>query len=194
MKRTQNKKVVLIILSLTLFPLAIFLLFNLIGFSYDFIAKQKNIPSYNKPHFAPEISSFCEKIENKEAQTFCHALITNNFSLLNSSICENEFFLNNYEKEFCYCSFNSPDNSRCQTNHNFNRYENLCEKELNRAWCLALTKNPYYCDREKEFMDTAEKDECYKDAAIKWEDSSLCDKMTHNKDSCYFYLAIKLRK
>ncbi len=177
-----------------LLPAAIFVLFNLIGFSYNFIVKQKNIPSYNKPRSAPEISSLCEKIENEKAQAFCYALITNDFSLLNSSICESEFFLNNYERDFCYCNLNNPFGSKCQTSNNFSLSEDSCKKESDKPLCLALTKNPYYCDKEKEFMDTAEKDECYKNAATKWEDSSLCDKMTYNKDSCYFYLAIELRK
>ncbi len=66
----KNKKIILIIL-LILLPLPIlFILFNFAGFSYDFIIKQKDIPSYNKINSIPEISSICKKIENKNAQDF----------------------------------------------------------------------------------------------------------------------------
>lgn len=187
----KSKKTILVIL---LFPAVIFALFNLVGFSYNFIVEGKNIPSYNKPEFVPGLSSICKKIEDKATQDFCYALEKNDFSSLNSSICESEFFFNNYDKDFCYCHFEHSSNEKCQSHNKFIVNEDLCKKDPDKPLCLALTENPYYCERKKELMDSAEKDECYKIAAIKWEDPSLCNKMTYNKDSCYFYLAVKFAK
>jgi len=187
----ESKKIILIIL---LFPVIIFALFNLIGFSYNFIVEGKNIPSYDKLESVPELSSICKKIENKTTQDFCYALEKNDFSSLDSSICESEFFFNNYDKDFCHCHFEHSSNKKCQSHNKFVVEENLCKEDPNEISCLALTKNPYYCEKKKEFMDSAEKDECYKIAAIKWGDPFLCNKMIYNKDSCYFYLAVKFAK
>lgn len=184
----KKKTVILVIL----LPLpVIFILFNIIGYSYNFIVKQKTIPSYNQPTSPLNLFSICEKIEDKETQTFCFALIRNDFSLLGSSICENDFFFNNYDKDFCYCYLKQQPVKKCYSNNEFDFANDFCKEYSNKPSCLALTKNPYHCEREAEFMDSAEKDMCYRYSAIKWEDPSLCDKIIYNEDACYFYLVVE---
>ena len=128
-------------------------------------------PSYQKPKLINPLT-ICEKIQNEKYQELCFSKIKNNDLKIENLLLIKPTFtwgkedsLYGWPHEVKEALSYAKDNPSWCYNYSSKKWIELC---------LAYVKNPHYCKRMTEKYN--ERARCYWDAAIIWEDPSLCEK------------------
>ncbi|MBU4339242.1 hypothetical protein KKB43_06615 [Patescibacteria group bacterium] len=160
------------------------------------------VSSYTPPSIEAESMNACDKIQSNEFRELCFQELKNK----NIDIEKYSSLLDKYNIIIGRCGgFGSP--AYCLSREDINIFlknkndSTVCKNlsagsdsdisRMPKSYCLALTKNPYFCGRipldVAEFSNTdLQRRECYLDMAIIWKDSALCEKLRDKeKDVCY---------
>ena len=152
--------------------IGLFLLLGIFSLHHLRIIYILPIPKYEKPERVNPLA-ICNKIRDNEFRRLCFEKVEHNhlkvdlYSLKPFKPCfAKEMVGNPYytDGDIPYLLKSAKDDSSWCFN---NTLGGVYTDE-----CLAFTKNPYYCERVmKGFSERAH---CYLDAALVWQDSTLC--------------------
>lgn len=166
---------------------------------YQFIVHNRPIPSYHAPAQAIDAIALCEKIYNQQLRETCFSKVENP-NLQIPLLILKEIGEKSEDVHLCVSIPLSEFIKRTSNHTSSNNLEALISYITSKKieplseiiFCYqALLENPYYCNRIDAFYNYVSPNICYGDAALIWEDTSLCLKVK-DKDRCYFRLALQM--
>ncbi|MEK7510016.1 MAG: hypothetical protein AAB567_00450 [Patescibacteria group bacterium] len=195
---TQGLKVLSIII---FFPVIIFLLSYLFFGLDEFVHYHWPIPAYQKGEVVKS-SIVCEKIEDSLLQRICFTITENNnfedglVLLTKAADYPEEDFPWYYYEEAIKVLAEGANHSRANWCQEYSTLPDGIQIKERYYLCRSFLENPHFCKKIPNGLDVPidkMRRLCYEDAALVWQDSSLCEKAL-DQDFCYLRLALSFMK